>query len=111
MFTLVAHLPIFIATFLLAGLVKGVTGLGLPTVAVGLLSLVMLPAQAASLVVMPSLVTNIWQMASGPALDPLVRRLWPMLAAVCLGTWAGSGLLTGAGAGAASGVLGAAHTL
>jgi uncharacterized membrane protein YfcA len=111
MFTLVAHLPIFIATFLLAGLVKGVTGLGLPTVAVGLLSLVMLPAQAASLVVMPSLVTNIWQMASGPVLDPLVRRLWPMLAAVCLGTWAGSGLLTGAGAGAASGALGAALTL
>lgn len=103
-----AILPALIATFLLAGLVKGVTGLGLPTVGVGLLSLVMLPAQAAALVVVPSLVTNVWQMAAGPALGPLLRRLWPMMAGLCLGTWAGSGLLTGAGAGFASAALGVA---
>ena len=106
-----AHLPIIIATFLLAGLVKGITGLGLPTVGVGLLSLVMLPVQAAALVVVPSLVTNVWQMATGSALGPLVRRLWPMQASVCLGTWAGAGLLTGTGAGAASAALGVALTL
>jgi hypothetical protein len=32
------------ATFLLAGLVKGVIGLGLPTVAMGLLAMLMAPA-------------------------------------------------------------------
>ena len=32
--------------FLLAGFIKGVVGLGLPVLAVGLLSLVMAPAQA-----------------------------------------------------------------
>ena len=58
MTSLTPHLPMIAATFVLAGLVKGVTGLGLPTVGVGLLSLVMPPAQAASLVVVPSLVTN-----------------------------------------------------
>ena len=105
-------LPLVVApTFLLAGLVKGVIGLGLPTVAVGLLGLVMAPAQAAALLVVPSLVTNLWQLAAGPSLARLLRRLWPMLLAVCLGTWAGGGLLAGAGDGRATLALGAAQVL
>jgi uncharacterized membrane protein YfcA len=83
------------ATFLLAGFVKGVVGLGLPTVAVGLLSLVMPPAQAAAFMVVPSFVTNVWQLANGPSLWQLLRRLRPMLAGICLGTWAGGALLHG----------------
>jgi uncharacterized membrane protein YfcA len=97
-----------LATFLLAGIVKGVIGLGLPTIAVGLLSLVMTPAEAAALLVVPSLVTNVWQLALGPSFAGLVRRLWPMLLGICIGTWAGSGLLTGAGASNASIALGVA---
>lgn len=81
-------------TFLLAGFVKGMIGLGLPTVAIGLLGLMMTPAQAAALLVVPSLVTNIWQLAVGPAFLPLVRRLWPMLLCFCAGTWAGAGGLS-----------------
>jgi uncharacterized protein len=83
------------AVFVLAGLVKGVTGLGLPTVSMGLLAAVMTPLQAAALVVLPTFLTNIWQLVAGPALKPIVLRLWPMMAAVCLGTWAGAGLMTG----------------
>src|ERR1051326_2611937 len=57
-------LAVFIAAvFLLAGGVKGVLGLGLPTVGMGLLSIVMTPAQAAGILVIPALVTNIWQVA------------------------------------------------
>ena len=52
---------LFVAIFLLAGLVKGVIGMGLPTVAMGLLALVLPPAEAAAIVVVPSLVTNVWQ--------------------------------------------------
>lgn len=78
-------------TFLLAGFVKGVIGLGLPTVAIGVLGLFMTPAQAAALLVVPSLVTNIWQLAAGPAFLPLVRRFWPMLLCFWIGTWAGAG--------------------
>lgn len=81
------------ATFVLAGFVKGVIGLGLPTIAVGVLGVVMAPAQAAALLVVPNLVTNGWQIASGPKLLSTLHRLWPMLAAICLGTWAGAGLL------------------
>jgi uncharacterized membrane protein YfcA len=99
------------ATFLLAGFVKGVIGLGLPTVAVGLLGLTMPPAQAAALLVVPSLVTNLWQLFAGPRFGGLLRRLWPMLLAICLGTWAGAGLLTGGSAGRATTGLGAALVL
>jgi uncharacterized protein len=79
--------------FLLAGFVKGVIGLGLPTVSIGLLGLVMTPAQAAAILVVPSLVTNVWQAAVGGALLALVRRLWPMLAGICIGTVVGVMLL------------------
>ncbi|KJK25317.1 membrane protein [Burkholderiaceae bacterium 16] len=80
-------------TFLLAGLVKGVVGLGLPTVAMGLLGLAMPPAQAAALLVAPSMVTNVVQLYSGPRLGQLMRRMWPMLAAICVGTWLAAALL------------------
>jgi uncharacterized membrane protein YfcA len=79
--------------FVLGGFVKGVVGLGLPTVAMGLLSLVMPPAEAAALLIVPSLVTNVWQIG-GPGLVALVRRLGPMLIGVCAGTWIGAGWLT-----------------
>jgi len=89
--------------FLLAGLVKGVIGLGLPTISVGLLALILPPAEAAALLLLPSVVTNIAQ-ASGPHLRPLLRRLWPMLAAILPGTIAGGFLIGGAAALPALGV-------
>ncbi len=79
--------------FLLAGFVKGVIGLGLPTVSIGLLGLLMTPAQAAAILVVPSLVTNIWQAAVGGELWALARRLWPVLAGICIGTFIGAALL------------------
>ncbi len=79
-----------IATFLLAGMIKGVIGLGLPTIAMGLLGLAMSPAQAAALLIIPATLTNLWQLAFGGHLRQLVRRLWPMLLAIFLGTGAGT---------------------
>lgn len=96
------------ATFVLAGFVKGVIGLGLPTIAVGILGVVMAPAQAAALLVIPNLVTNGWQIVTGPRLGPILRRLWPMLGTICLGTWAGAGLLQQTRGGAATLWLGLA---
>jgi uncharacterized membrane protein YfcA len=98
--------------FLLAGFVKGVLGQGLPTVAVGVLSLIMSPGEAAALVVVPALLTNIWQAWAGASLMPLLRRLWPTLLASFLATfvatWAGLGLLTPEAAVLARKVLGGA---
>jgi uncharacterized protein len=70
------------------------------------LSLVMAPAKAASLLIVPSFVTNVWQLAIGPSFGRLASRLWPMLAGIVLGTLAGTGLLTGSHAGQAAVGLG-----
>ena len=72
--------------FVFAGLVKGVLGQGLPTVAVGILSLIMSPGEATALLIIPALITNIWQAWTGPSLGPLLRRFWPTMVAICLGT-------------------------
>ena len=102
-------------TFLLAGFVKGVLGQGLPTVAVGLLSLIMSPGEAASLIVIPALLTNLWQGWFGPSFVPLLKRLWPTLLASFIGTFVatalGLGLLTPEAAALARKALGIALML
>ena len=88
-------LILIVAVFLLAGFVKGVIGLGLPTVAMGLLATRMAPAHALAIVIVPAITTNIWQTFGGPYFRDLVRRLWPMLVGLLFGIWCGSGLMVG----------------
>ena len=83
--------------FLLAGGVKGLIGLGLPTIAMALLTLLLSPAQAAALLLLPSIVTNVVQMAPAASSWSLTRRFWPMLAALFLGILAGGWLWGGFG--------------
>ncbi|MGB6103442.1 MAG: sulfite exporter TauE/SafE family protein [Pusillimonas sp.] len=87
------------AVFLLAGLVKGVVGLGLPTISMALLSIFMAPALAAALLVIPSLVTNVWQTRPFPTLVSMLRRIGGMQVGVAAGTLAGA-MILGAPAGA-----------
>jgi uncharacterized membrane protein YfcA len=101
-------LALVAAVFLLAGFVKGVIGMGLPTVGVGLLGLALSPAQAAAIIVVPSLVTNVWQALGGGAFREVAARLWPMLAGICLGTWLGAVALPSATGGEATIWLGVA---
>ena len=108
----VEGLALFIGiAFLAAGFVKGAIGVGLPTVVMGLLSIVMAPAQAAALMVLPAIGTNIWQMLAGPALGRLLRRLAGMIVGIFIGTFATIGLMTrsAAGASAALGLVLAAY--
>lgn len=84
--------------FFLGGFVKGAIGLGLPTVVMGLLSIIMAPAQAAAMLVIPAVATNIWQMLAGRGFLALARRLAPMMLGVAVGTFATIGFMTGAGA-------------
>lgn len=90
---LAAILAATVGAFLLAGFVKGVIGMGLPTVSIGLLGLLMTPIQAAAILVVPSLITNIWQAAVGGGIFKLVWRMWPLLAGICMGTLFGVLLL------------------
>lgn len=80
-------------TFFVAGIVKGVTGMGLPTVAMGVLGALISPLAAANLLIIPSSVTNIWQLLAGPNITLLIRRLWPMMLALVVGTMLGSAWL------------------
>lgn len=86
---------VVMGSFLLAGVVKGMVGLGLPTVSMGLLGLAMAPTQAAALLIVPAAITNIWQMAAGGYFRVLVRRMWPMLLGICIGTSLGTWALAG----------------
>jgi len=64
------------------------------------------PVEAASLVVLPSLLTNLWQTLEGSELFRLVRRLWPLLLAAAFATLAGAGWLAAGDGTLASAVLG-----
>lgn len=83
-------LPAVALIFLLAGVVKGVVGLGLPTISMALLAIFITPAEAAALLIVPSLITNLWQIESPRAGIRLLRRLAPMQIGVCVGTWSGA---------------------
>ena len=95
--------------FFAAGLVKGVIGMGLPTLAMGLLGLMMSAPEAAALLVLPSLVTNLWQMLGGglTRLKRLSRRLLLMQAGVVAGTFVGIHFLVSGRAALSSAILGA----
>ena len=69
------------AVFLVAGLVKGVIGLGLPTVSLAVLTVAVNLPVAVLLMVIPSAVTNVWQAVDGPHTMALLRRFWTLLAA------------------------------
>ena len=94
------------AAFLAGGLVKGLIGTGLPTVALALLAATLGLKVAMPLIVVPALVTNVWQALSGGAFVALLRRLWPLLAMVCIGAWFGAGILARGDALVFSGLLG-----
>ncbi len=82
--------------FLLAGLVKGVTGLGLPTVSLALLTVLLDMRTGMALILVPSFLTNIWQASRGGAGILLLRRLWPFLLPAMLTVWIGALALSSA---------------
>ena len=85
-----------VGTFLLAGFIKGVIGMGLPVVALAFLGSTLGVREALTIMLIPGLVTNTWQALAGPAFGLLVRRLWSFLAAAGIGIWFGVGVLAGA---------------
>jgi len=93
-------------TFLIAGLVKGVIGLGLPTVSLALLTATLGLKPAMALLLLPSFVTNVWQGMVGNEFLSIARRLWTLLVAVCVGTWLGVYVLANSDTALLSALLG-----
>ncbi|MEO8164816.1 MAG: sulfite exporter TauE/SafE family protein [Betaproteobacteria bacterium] len=81
-------------TFLIAGSVKGVIGLGLPTVSLALLTIALDLPTAMALLLVPSFITNLWQAMVGGNSKPILVRLWPFLAMATVTVWIGSMALT-----------------
>ena len=92
--------------FLLAGSVKGVTGLGLPSVSLAVLTATLGLKAAMAILIVPSFVTNVWQALVGGHLLAILRRIWSLLLAVCVATWFGVGVLAKANADVLAGLLG-----
>lgn len=76
-------------TFLLAGTVKGVVGLGLPLVSVACLTVAFDLRTAMVLTIVPSFVTNLWQAVAGRSARLIFSRLWPFLLTATITVWIG----------------------
>ncbi|MEH6625632.1 MAG: hypothetical protein V7739_04255 [Motiliproteus sp.] len=80
---------IIAATFLLAGSVKGITGLGLPTVSLALLTVAIDMPTAMALLLVPSFATNLWQAVVGGNGHEVLVRIWPFKLAATATVWLG----------------------
>jgi len=87
-------LAVIAGTFLIAGSVKGIIGLGLPTVSLALLAATLDLTTAMVLLLIPSLVTNIWQAAIGGHCKNILKRTWPFLCLATVSIWFGATALT-----------------
>lgn len=105
---LIDPLTIFIVagTFLLAGTVKGVIGLGLPTVSLALLTATLGLQPAMALMLAPSFATNLWQAVTGGYERAILRRLWPFLLAATVTIWVGAAVSAPIGVAMLSALLG-----
>ena len=94
------------AVFLAGGVVKGGIGLGLPTVSIGLMAIWMPVTDAAGILILPVILTNIWQAFFGAALKLILTRLWSLLVALMVGSAVAAMLIASANQALADGLLG-----
>jgi len=94
------------AVFLLAGTVKGLVGLGLPTITIALTSLVLPLTESIALIALPTIITNVWQAAVGGRFRFIVRRHWPLIVPLMITLYLTMWLLGQRGPNWASVVLG-----
>ncbi|MFD2205756.1 sulfite exporter TauE/SafE family protein [Kiloniella antarctica] len=80
--------------FVFAGTVKGIVGLGLPTISLGLLTTVVDLPSAMVLILVPSLLTNIWQSLAGGNPLKIIWRIWPFLLPATGLVWLGAMAIT-----------------
>jgi uncharacterized protein len=90
------------SAFILAGIAKGAIGIGLPPIAIGVMTLSLPLGDALAIMTIPTMITNVWQAFSGRRFMPLLRRFGSMAAAAVVGV---------IGVAALVGTLGRAGTL
>ncbi len=80
-------------SFLVAGLVKGVIGLGFPTIILAMLSLQLGVREAMAIMLLPCFLTNVWQAFSGGCLLAILQRIWPLLVSASIMIWLTTSLI------------------
>ena len=93
--------------FLVAGVVKGLIGLGMPATSLGLMMLAIDLKQAIVILLVPLFVSNVWQGLAGRHLGAAVRRLWPLFIAGAMAIWFAVGIMIHANTAILTVVLGA----
>ena len=84
---------IALGVLVLAGLVKGVIGIGLPLITIPALSFFVGVPQAIAIMSLPILVTNGYQAFASRELPRVARRFWPLLIPLLAGVVLGASLL------------------
>ena len=92
-FTTTALLVIILGIFT-GSLVKGVLGAGIPAVGLPIMVMVIDPAQAVTLFLVPIAISNVWQIFESGHYQETLRRFWPFLILLMIGVWIGAGALT-----------------
>ncbi|MFZ5779425.1 MAG: sulfite exporter TauE/SafE family protein [Pseudomonadota bacterium] len=75
------QIAVVAGAFIVAGLAKGAIGMGLPPVALALMSFSVPLADILAMMVVPTIATNVWQAIAGHGLARLGRRFATMAAA------------------------------
>lgn len=99
-------LPVVYGVFFLAGLMKGMVGMGLPLVVVGMLTAIIGLQQAMALLLVPALLTNIWQSLAGGNTSRLIRRFWTLFVPTMVFTLPGTMALARVNVSYLTGLLG-----
>ena len=84
-----------VGSFLLGGFSKGLIGLGMPVVVLAVVAQPLGVSNALAVLVLPTILTNIWQAFDGPHFRSLIARLWPFYLAAFVGVWTGAFIRAG----------------
>src|ERR1700760_436139 len=102
----IAQMLVIAGAFIVAGIAKGAIGMGMPPIAIGLMSFAVPLESAIAIMVVPTMVTNIWQAIYGGGFKPLMRRFGVMAAAAVIGILAVGLLLSDLGSPRTAGWVG-----
>jgi uncharacterized membrane protein YfcA len=101
------QIAVIAVAFVIAGIAKGAIGMGMPPIAIGLMSLAAVPLESAmAIMILPTMVTNVWQAVYGGGLKRLTRRFGIMAVMAMIGILAVGLLLSDLGSPGIAGWVG-----
>jgi hypothetical protein len=104
-------LGVITVSLIIGGTVKGITGIGLPIVAMAVMLNFIDPKVTLAIVVLPILVTNLWQaFRMGNVMEPL-RKFWLLIVVFLAFLFVGAQLVVALDTGMLFGVLGVGVTI